>query len=71
MLVPLAEIAPDRVIAGRRVADALAELSTDGIQRLPDLGLTALKTQNNRLAWRPPRGNFRPNQETTRERPAG
>ena len=37
VLVPLAEIAPDRVIAGRRVADALAQLSTEGIQRLPDL----------------------------------
>ena len=37
MLVPLAEIAPDRIIAGRRVADALAEVSTEGIQRLPDL----------------------------------
>ena len=37
VLVPLAEIAPDRVIAGRRVADALAGLSTDGIERLPDL----------------------------------
>jgi 2-amino-4-hydroxy-6-hydroxymethyldihydropteridine diphosphokinase len=37
VLVPLAEIAPDRVIAGRRVRDALAGLSTDGIERLPDL----------------------------------
>ena len=37
VLVPLAEIAPDRVISGRRVADALAQLSTEGIQRLPDL----------------------------------
>src|SRR6201996_7916279 len=37
VLVPLAEIVPDRVIAGRRVADALAQLSTDGIERLPDL----------------------------------
>jgi 2-amino-4-hydroxy-6-hydroxymethyldihydropteridine diphosphokinase len=37
VLVPLAEIAPDRIIAGRRVADALAQLSTEGIQRLPDL----------------------------------
>ena len=38
VLVPLAEIVPDRVIAGRCVKDALAGLSTDGIQRLPDLG---------------------------------
>lgn len=37
VLVPLAEIAPDRVIAGVRVRDALAKLSTDGIERLPDL----------------------------------
>ena len=37
VLVPLAEIAPDRIIAGRRVRDALAGLSTEGIQRLPDL----------------------------------
>ena len=37
VLVPLAEIAPGRIIAGRRVAEALAGLSTDGIQRLPDL----------------------------------
>lgn len=37
VLVPLAEIAPDRVIAGRRVRDALAEVSTDGIERLPEL----------------------------------
>ena len=37
VLVPLAEIAPDRIIAGRRIASALAELSTAGIERLPDL----------------------------------
>jgi 2-amino-4-hydroxy-6-hydroxymethyldihydropteridine diphosphokinase len=37
VLVPLAEIAPDRMIAGRRVRDALAKLSADGIERLPDL----------------------------------
>ena len=37
VLVPLAEIVPDRLIAGRGVAAALAELSTDGIQRLSDL----------------------------------
>jgi 2-amino-4-hydroxy-6-hydroxymethyldihydropteridine diphosphokinase len=37
VLVPLAEIAPDRVIAGRSVAAALAQLSTEGIERLPDL----------------------------------
>ena len=37
VLVPLAEIAPDRIIAGRRVTEALAGLSTEGIQRLPEL----------------------------------
>jgi 2-amino-4-hydroxy-6-hydroxymethyldihydropteridine diphosphokinase len=36
VLVPLTEIAPDRVIAGRSVASALAELSTEGIERLGD-----------------------------------
>src|SRR3954453_17613975 len=38
VLVPLAEIAPHRPIAGRTAAAALAELSTAGIERLPDLG---------------------------------
>jgi 2-amino-4-hydroxy-6-hydroxymethyldihydropteridine diphosphokinase len=37
VLVPLTEIAPDRIIAGRGVAAALAQLSTQGIERLPDL----------------------------------
>jgi 2-amino-4-hydroxy-6-hydroxymethyldihydropteridine diphosphokinase len=36
VLVPLAEIAPVRVIRGRPIAEALAGLSTDGISRLPD-----------------------------------
>ena len=35
VLVPLAEIAADRVIAGRWVRDALADLDTAGIERLP------------------------------------
>ena len=35
VLVPLAEIAPERVIAGRRVRDALAALDTGGIETLP------------------------------------
>ena len=38
VLVPLMEIAPDRVIAGRNVKSALAHVSTDGIERLPDVG---------------------------------
>jgi 2-amino-4-hydroxy-6-hydroxymethyldihydropteridine diphosphokinase len=35
VLVPLAEIAPDRVIAGVRVRDALTRLDAAGIDRLP------------------------------------
>jgi 2-amino-4-hydroxy-6-hydroxymethyldihydropteridine diphosphokinase len=35
VLVPLAEIAPDRVISGRRVRDALGSLDVRGIKRLP------------------------------------
>src|ERR1700754_2355546 len=38
VLVPLSEIAPDRVIGGRNVRAALAGLSTEGIERLPDPG---------------------------------
>jgi 2-amino-4-hydroxy-6-hydroxymethyldihydropteridine diphosphokinase len=38
VLVPLAEIAPDRVIAGTRVRDALARLDAAGIERLPARG---------------------------------
>jgi 2-amino-4-hydroxy-6-hydroxymethyldihydropteridine diphosphokinase len=36
VLVPLVEIAPDRPIAGRSIRAALEELSTEGIERLPD-----------------------------------
>jgi len=35
VLVPLAEIAPDRVIAGIKVKDALARLDKSGIEPLP------------------------------------
>ena len=35
VLVPLAEIAPERCIAGRRVREVLAGLDTTGIDRLP------------------------------------
>jgi 2-amino-4-hydroxy-6-hydroxymethyldihydropteridine diphosphokinase len=35
VLVPLAEIAPDRVIGGIRIRDALARVETGGIERLP------------------------------------
>jgi 2-amino-4-hydroxy-6-hydroxymethyldihydropteridine diphosphokinase len=38
VLVPLAEIVPDRLISGRTVRDALRSVSTDGIERLPELG---------------------------------
>src|ERR1700690_3639434 len=37
VLVPLAEMSPDRVIGGRSITSALAELSTEGIERLSDL----------------------------------
>jgi 2-amino-4-hydroxy-6-hydroxymethyldihydropteridine diphosphokinase len=35
VLVPLGEIAPDRVIAGIRVSDALKRVDTAGIEKLP------------------------------------
>jgi 2-amino-4-hydroxy-6-hydroxymethyldihydropteridine diphosphokinase len=35
VLLPLAEIAPDRVIGGRKVRDALASVDSVGIERLP------------------------------------
>lgn len=35
VLAPLAEIAADRLIAGRRVGDALAKFDLSGIERLP------------------------------------
>ncbi|MGB9367381.1 MAG: 2-amino-4-hydroxy-6-hydroxymethyldihydropteridine diphosphokinase [Xanthobacteraceae bacterium] len=35
VLVPLAEIGPDRMIAGRRVRDAAERLDKSGIERLP------------------------------------
>ncbi len=34
VLLPLAEIAPDRIIGGRKVRDALAAVDTSGIERL-------------------------------------
>src|SRR6201995_1025966 len=37
VLVPLVEIAPDRLIGGRSVKAALAQLPTAGIERLADL----------------------------------
>jgi 2-amino-4-hydroxy-6-hydroxymethyldihydropteridine diphosphokinase len=38
VLVPLNEIVPGRVIAGRNIREALAQLDTRGIERLPPLG---------------------------------
>ncbi|HEY7298886.1 MAG TPA: 2-amino-4-hydroxy-6-hydroxymethyldihydropteridine diphosphokinase [Xanthobacteraceae bacterium] len=35
VLVPLAEIIPERAIAGRRIRDALARVDAAGIERLP------------------------------------
>jgi 2-amino-4-hydroxy-6-hydroxymethyldihydropteridine diphosphokinase len=37
VLVPLAEIAPDRLITGKSVRQALNEVSVEGIERLPDM----------------------------------
>ena len=37
VLVPLAEIASDRLVAGRRIGDALARLDLSGIEKLPPL----------------------------------
>jgi 2-amino-4-hydroxy-6-hydroxymethyldihydropteridine diphosphokinase len=39
VLVPLAEIAPDRVIAGRKVGDAAASVDASGITRLSRPGI--------------------------------
>ena len=41
VLLPLAEIAPDRIIAGQRVGDALSRIDISGIEKLPPLGLSA------------------------------
>jgi 2-amino-4-hydroxy-6-hydroxymethyldihydropteridine diphosphokinase len=38
VLVPLAEIAPGRVIAGRRVREAAAQVDASGIEKLPPPG---------------------------------
>jgi 2-amino-4-hydroxy-6-hydroxymethyldihydropteridine diphosphokinase len=35
VLVPLAEIAPQRIIAGSKVRDALARVDAEGVERLP------------------------------------
>lgn len=37
VLVPLAEIAPERLIGGRRIEEALAHVPCNGIERLPPL----------------------------------
>jgi len=41
VLLPLAEIASDRIVAGRRIGDALAALDARGIEKLPPLGSAA------------------------------
>jgi 2-amino-4-hydroxy-6-hydroxymethyldihydropteridine diphosphokinase len=38
VLVPLAEIAADRVISGRTVRDALKDVPVDGIEKLAERG---------------------------------
>ena len=35
MLVPLAEIAPERLIAGRQIRQALMQLDASGVEKLP------------------------------------
>ena len=41
MLVPLAEIVPDRLIGGRRIARALAQVDAAGIEKaVPPEGMT-------------------------------
>jgi 2-amino-4-hydroxy-6-hydroxymethyldihydropteridine diphosphokinase len=37
VLVPLAEIASDRIVAGRRIGDALAAVEVSGIDKLPEV----------------------------------
>jgi len=37
VLVPLVEIAPDRLIAGKSTRQALNEVSSEGIERLPEI----------------------------------
>jgi 2-amino-4-hydroxy-6-hydroxymethyldihydropteridine diphosphokinase len=37
VLVPLAEIASDRAVAGRRIGDALAAVEVSGIEKLPEV----------------------------------
>ena len=39
VLVPLAEIVPERVIAGVRIGDALSRVDAQGIERLPRRGI--------------------------------
>jgi 2-amino-4-hydroxy-6-hydroxymethyldihydropteridine diphosphokinase len=46
VLVPLAEIVPERAIAGRTVRAALAELPTEGIERLPGTGTPSVDVQS-------------------------
>ena len=36
VLIPLAEIVPDRMISGRRIADAAREMEASGVERLPE-----------------------------------
>jgi len=48
-LVPLAEIAPDRVIAGIRVRDALARVDASGIERVTE------QSRSHASSWAVPR----------------
>jgi 2-amino-4-hydroxy-6-hydroxymethyldihydropteridine diphosphokinase len=44
VLLPLAEIAPNRIIAGQRVGDTLSRIDISGIEKLPPLGLSAKRS---------------------------
>ena len=55
VLVPLMDIAPDRRIGERTPREALATLSTEGIERLPD---SHAPSPNDRLANTPPHGTL-------------
>ena len=56
VLVPLAEIAPDRLIAGIQVRDALARVDASGIEKLPPPISRGMRLAPPALgAWRKPR----------------
>jgi 2-amino-4-hydroxy-6-hydroxymethyldihydropteridine diphosphokinase len=48
VLLPLAEIAPDRMIAGRRVCDVLLDVDVSGIVKLPPILRAGVETKSPR-----------------------